>query len=316
MTEKADEARLRVGVIGMGPIGSALTAHLIDAGAFVVPCDIDREKIDLIKKEGIRLENIIQREVSVEEACYSVHELKEYDLDLVAVSVKTPSLKKVVSIISEIASDKTYVICAQNGLDNEQEVAKVLGDDRTLRMAVNFAGGMSSPNTVNVMFFNPPNYVSALTKKGDAMANRIVKMLNSVDLKTEISADFRGHAWEKAILNSALSPVCAITKLTMKDVMDSPDGLALVKAIIDESLLVAEAEGINLKKDFREFSINYLKGAGYHRPSMLVDLDNGLLTEIDYLNGRIAEYGRKHDLPTPVNRTITGLVHMMEQSSK
>ncbi len=72
MTEIAGEARLRVGVIGMGPIGSALTAHLIDAGAFVVPCDIDREKIDLIKKEGIRLENIIQREVSVEKACYSV----------------------------------------------------------------------------------------------------------------------------------------------------------------------------------------------------------------------------------------------------
>ncbi|MFH1891492.1 MAG: ketopantoate reductase family protein [Candidatus Zixiibacteriota bacterium] len=316
MTEKSDDARLRVGVIGMGPTGSGLTAHFIDAGAFVVPCDIDREKIDLIKKEGVRLENTIQKEVSVEEACYSVQELKEYDLDLVVVSVKTPNLKKVVSIISEIVPEDAYVMCAQNGLDNEQEVAEILGDDRTLRMAVNFAGSMSSPNTVNVMFFNSPNYISALTKRGEAIANRIVKMLNSVDLKTEVSADFRDHAWEKAILNSALSPVCAITKLTMKDVMDSPDGLALVKAIIDESLRVAEAEGISLKRDFREFSINYLKGAGYHRPSMLVDLDNGLLTEIDYLNGRIAEYGRKHNLPTPVNQTITCLVHMMEHSAK
>jgi 2-dehydropantoate 2-reductase len=316
MAERAGEDRVRVGVVGMGPIGCGLTAHLIDAGAFVVPCDIDREKIDLIKKEGVRLENTIQREVKVEEACYSVQQLNDYDLDLVAVSVKTPNLQAVVSIISEVVPDDAFVMCVQNGLDNEKEVARVIGDDRTLRMAVNFAGGMSTPNTVNVTFFNPPNYVSALTKKGEAMAERIVTMLNSVDLKTEISADFRDHAWEKAILNSALSPVCAVTKLKMKEVMDSPDGLALVKEIIDESLRVAEAEGINLRRDFREFSINYLKAAGYHRPSMLVDLDNGLLTEIDYLNGRITEYGRKHNLPTPVNRTITSLVHMMERSAK
>ncbi len=65
-----------------------------------------------------------------------------------------------------------------------------------------------------------------------------------------------------------------------------------------------------------DYELFGLKAGGYHRPSMLVDLDNGLLTEIDRMNGRIAEYGRKHGMAVPVNQTITALVHMMEKPSK
>jgi 2-dehydropantoate 2-reductase len=100
----------------------------------------------------------------------------------------------------------------------------------------------------------------------------------------------------------------------MKDVMESPEGLAVVKAIIDEAIAVAEAEGILFGKDFRQSCITYLKGGGDHRPSMAVDLENGLPTEIDHLNGRIIEYGLKHNLPTQVNQTVTALVQMAQRS--
>jgi 2-dehydropantoate 2-reductase len=316
MARSTGNNQLRVGVIGMGPVGSILAAHLLDAGAFVVPCDVDREKIDMIKKGGIRLEHAIQKEAGAVEGCYSAGDLEKYDLDLVAISVKAPSLEKVLSGLSEKASEKTFVMCVQNGLDNEREVAKVFGEDRTLRMVVNFAGGVSAPNAVHVTFFNPPNYIAALTPRGKDTASKIAELLSSVNLQTEVVDNIRDYIWEKAILNSALSPVCAITRLTMKDVMDSTHGLELVKAIIDESVSVAEAEGIAFGKDFRQFCIKYLKGGGYHRPSMLVDLESGLRTEIDRLNGKIAEYGRKHNLPTPYSHAITALIHLLEQSSE
>jgi len=315
MEQGNKNAQLRVGVVGLGPVGSVLAAHLIDAGAFVVPCDVDREKIDAFKKSGIRLEHTIQREVKVAEACCSIQELDKYDLDLVAVSVKTPSLEAVASLLSEAIPKRAFVMCAQNGLDTEQSLARVFGKDRTLRMVVNYAGGMSTPNTVNVIFFHPPNYIAALAPQGEAMADTVAGLLNSADLRTEVSDNIQRHVWEKVILNSALSPVCAITRLTMKDVMDSPRGLDMVTAIIDESIHVAAAAGIGFGEDFRESCLTYLKGGGYHRPSMLVDLENSLPTEIDYLNGKIMEYGHKHGLPTPVNQSITALVHLLEKPS-
>jgi 2-dehydropantoate 2-reductase len=135
-------------------------------------------------------------------------------------------------------------------------------------------------------------------------------------METVIPEDIQDYIWEKAILNAALSALCAISRKTMKDVMDFPSTLQLVEAIIDESIRVAEAEGIELGRKFRRFCIGYLKNAGHHRPSMLIDLENGSRTEIDQLNGKIVEYGRKHCIPTPLNQCVTALVHLLEHTAE
>jgi len=306
--------QLRVGVVGMGPVGATLAAHFIDAGAFLIACDVDAKKIDSIKKKGIILKNAIEKQAKVENACYSVQEMEMYDLDLVIISVKATALRKVVRALGEIKTEKMFVMCAQNGIDNELEAANVFGEEKTLRMVINFAGNLSSSNTVHVSFFNPPNYVASLMPQGKVIAEKITELLNSVQLETEIPEDIQDYVWEKAILNAALSAVCAITRRTMKDVMSFPQTLELVEAIIDESARVAEVEGIELGKKFRRFCIRYLKNAGHHRPSMLVDLENGMRTEIDQLNGKIVEYGRKHYLPTPLNQSVTALIHLLEYS--
>jgi 2-dehydropantoate 2-reductase len=44
-------------------------------------------------------------------------------------------------------------------------------------------------------------------------------------------------------------------------------------------------------------------------PSLAVDLINNKETEIDYMNGKIVEYGRKHYIRTPLNLTFTNLVN-------
>jgi 2-dehydropantoate 2-reductase len=305
---------LRVGVIGMGPVGATLAVHLQEAGALVVLCEMSSKIADAIKKSGIHLTHTIEKTAVFTQTCHTVQELGMYDLDLVLVAVKTPHLKKVTQQLQEISSEKMYVMCAQNGIDNEVDVGRVFGDDRTLRMVVNYAGNMSSPNTVHVSFFNPPNYVAALAPGGEAIATRFANLLNAAGLETKIPDDIQDYVWAKAILNAALSAVCAITRRTMKEVMDYPETLELVEAIIDESVRVAEMEKIELGRKFRRFCIRYLKNAGHHRPSMLVDLENGRQTEIDHLNGKIVHYGHKHCLPTPLNQMVTALVHTLERA--
>ncbi|UCD63811.1 MAG: hypothetical protein JSW34_13910, partial [Candidatus Zixiibacteriota bacterium] len=150
MAGSDNKSTMRVGVVGLGPVGTILAAHLIEAGAFVVLCDVDRKRIDAMKSGGIRLEQTTELEVAVADVCYSVAEMKGLDLDLIAVAVKTPTLEKIVPLLAEVVTDKTFVMCVQNGLDNELEIAKVLGEEKTLRMSINYAGGMPAPNVVKV----------------------------------------------------------------------------------------------------------------------------------------------------------------------
>lgn len=316
MTSNGDSNnnQLRIGVVGMGPVGSILVAHLVEAGAFVVPCEVNPDVTDAIKKSGIHLENIFNKKVPIAQACYTVQELAMYDLDVVIIAVKAPSLAKVIKAIEEIRTEKLVVVCAQNGIDNEMDVARVFGDDKTLRMVVNFAGNKRNHHTTHASFFNPPNYIASLSPNGDTVAKDLADLLNAAGLQTEIPEDIQDLVWEKAILNAALSAVCAISRKTMKDVMSFPMTLGLVESIIDESVKVASAEGIELGKKFRRFSIQYLKNAGHHRPSMLTDLESGHKTEIDQLNGKIVMYGQKHCVPTPLNQAMTALVHLLEYS--
>ncbi len=304
---------LRIGIIGTGPVGATLTLFLKEAGALVVPCDSLPARIDAIRRNGIRLTHVFEKHVKIQHACYTVQEMGMHDLDMILIAVKTPDLSKVLGQIKEIDNEKMHVVCAQNGIDNEVEIGRSFSDHRTHRLVINFAGNMADDSTVHVSFFNPPNYVASLGDGGNGMVKKFADMLNGVGLTTEIPLDIQDHVWEKAILNAALSAVCAITRRTMKEVMDFPCSCDLVEALIDECVLVAEKERIELGNKFRRFSLRYLKNAGHHRPSMLVDLENGDPTEIDYLNGRIVDYGRKHCVPTPLNQAVTAMVHLLER---
>jgi 2-dehydropantoate 2-reductase len=296
----------------MGPVGAILAAELADAGAYVIPCDIIPERIKEIKQYGIKLTNVIKKNVKVPNACTSIKKLEKQDLDLAVIASKTSSLDIVIEQLSEIVTNKIYIMCAQNGIDNELVVAEKFGKDKTLRMIVNYAGGMSAHNAVHVAFFNPPNYIAPLSPKGEPIAQKVVDLLNSVGMETKIPERIQDYIWEKAILNSALSGVCAITQRTMKNVMDFPETEEIVAALIKESVSVAKKVGIKLDDNFIDFGIKYLKNAGHHRPSMAMDLENRNPTEIDRLNGRIVYYGKKHNMPTPFNQFVTALIRLLE----
>jgi len=303
---------MKIGVIGLGPVGCTLAAHLQQAGARVIACDINPVVTAAISATGITLTHSIDLKVNRVPVCQTVAELEIFDPDLAIVAVKAPVMNAVFRELRKIDKGRLNVMCAQNGIDNEQAAAEIFGADRVLRMVINYAGNMVSGSTVFVSFFNPPNYIAALTETGQSLAHRLVDMLNAVNLNTEFTESIQKYVWEKAILNAALSAVCAITRRTMKDVMDFPHTLNLVEALIAESIEVARAFGIDLPENFQSFGMDYLRKAGHHRPSMLVDMEAGRKTEVGWLNGKIADYGDRAGIPTPVNKTLTVMIHLME----
>ena len=51
-----------------------------------------------------------------------------------------------------------------------------------------------------------------------------------------------------------------------------------------------------------------------HKASMLQDVEARRQTEVDYLNGGIARFGRELGVPTPLNEAITALIKGVEAS--
>ena len=121
-----------------------------------------------------------------------------------------------------------------------------------------------------------------------------------------------GHIWQKFVLNAALNPVSAITRLRPGEIADSPAARDLVNAILDEVLAVVAAEGIDLPDPgARESILGHAVGR-MNKPSMLQHVEQGRRTEIDALNGALLGYAVRHGIACPVNETIVQLVKAIE----
>jgi 2-dehydropantoate 2-reductase len=305
-----DPEKYKIGIIGLGPVGLVLAAHFKEAGCEVHICDVEKKKINLIRTDGIELSGKIENSTFFNHVYSTLSELLDQEIDILISAVKAYHVDSVLDQIKEQVNGNLFLLSAQNGIDIREKYISHFNESQILRMVVNFAGNLHSPNVVNVTFFNPPNYVASVDDSSKDIADWLADTLTSANLETLCKDSFviADKIWEKTILNAALSPLCAISRLTMKEAMAHPDTLEIIEQIIMEAIEVAKAEEIKLGDNFVKLCIRYLKNAGDHFPSLAVDLISGKETEIDYMNGKIVDYGRKHYIRTPLNLTFTNLV--------
>ncbi|MEW5937099.1 MAG: 2-dehydropantoate 2-reductase [Candidatus Thermoplasmatota archaeon] len=304
----------RFGVVGAGPIGSIMGAHLARVGHHVVLVDILKEHLDEIKRRGLRITGVREftARFSPDSLCYSIEELKGKEVDILFIAVKASLLGKLVPMIEEAVGLDTTLISLQNGMDTEEFIAETFGRERVLRIVVNYAGNLVANGTVRMSFFHAPNYIGTISPAGAEKAKTLAEMITAAGLETAFTPEIKRYEWEKTILNAALSPVCALTRKTMKQMMSHPLTRALVEQILRESIAVANASGMKFDEEFLAFCMDYLDKAGHHKTSMHVDVERGTSTEIDFLNGKLVEYGRMHSVPTPYNSTIVSLIKGVE----
>ncbi len=306
-----ENKKYNIGIIGLGPVGQTLAVHFNLAGCEVAVTDLDRDKLNLIRKEGMELVSKMEKKSFFKYVYYSVEEMLEHDLDILISAVKDYHVDKIVKIIEGKLKKDVFLLSAQNGIDIGKKYQDHFPESSILRMVINFAGNLQAPNVTAINFFNPPNYIGSMDDSQEELAKWFAQTLTSVQLITEQVNSFtiNDKIWEKTILNSALSPLCAISRLTMKEAMTNADTLEIIEQILYEAVQVANTEAIKLPDNFVKMAIRYLNNAGDHMPSLAVDLINKRETEINYMNGKIVDYGRKHYIKTPINLVLTNLVN-------
>ena len=77
---------------------------------------------------------------------------------------------------------------------------------------------------------------------------------------------------------------------------------------------MAKAKGYDLGADYLKQALAYLEKVGVHKDSMCQDLANRTRTEIDFLGGKVVEYGRETGVPTPYYSVMTNLVKALEDN--
>jgi len=304
-----------IGIVGLGPVGSILAAHLAQSGEKVIVEDAVPNILQKVKKDGLNVSGITKIAVKIGNVANSIKELAQFSPDVIFIVTKACYLKPITSEIKQRYTSEMKIVSFQNGLDNERFIADNIGISTVYRVVINYAGNLLSPGKAVMNWFQPPNYVGVLQNgiyTTDETTRLIANIMTTAGLKTEEAKDIKKHVWEKTILNSALCSICAVTGQTMKEAMDFPNSRSLAVKMIEEGLNVAKADGYDFGAEALETFTSYLEKGGVHKPSMLIDVENKRPTEVDFMSGAIVKYGEKYKIPTPVNSIFTDLIKTIE----
>ncbi|UCH31634.1 MAG: ketopantoate reductase family protein [Candidatus Bathyarchaeota archaeon] len=304
-----------IGIIGLGPMGSILAAHLAKHGEDVVVEDIVEELLIIIKEKGLDISGIRKLTTKIDRTCKSISELSNFNPDIIFIATKACILKVILPEIKKIYSPEMKLVSFQNGLGNEQFINEMLGIDTSYRVVINYAGNNIGLGKAQMNWFQPPNFVGSFSKGKytvDGTTKYIAATMTASGLMTEETPDIKRHVWKKTILNSALCSICAITGETMKEAMELKHSRTLAMDILGEGLAVAKADGYDFGLGALKQFTSYLEKGGNHKPSMLIDVENKRPTEVDFMSGAISFYGEKYGIATPVNSTFTKLLKTIE----
>lgn len=315
MSEKnPDFVAKKFAVIGAGPVGCIVSAFLAKGGYDVTLCDVVPALVDPAITTGIDIEGAENLHQTIPRICHGVEELAGYDPDVIFITVKAIALPLISSVIEEFHREGRYVVSWQNGIDTELEIAKALGKKPVMRGVVNWGCGLKGPCRVEMGFHHPPHFIQELAPESAHAAVEIARVLTECGLPTQHTDKIISMVWRKSVLNACMNPVCAVTGMTMSQAMKDPIIFGLVDSLVKECIKVARSNDIFLGYDFYPHAIEYMSTAGNHKPSMLMDIEAGRRTEIDFMNGKFAEYGKQAGMETPYNNTMQSLVKGLESS--
>jgi 2-dehydropantoate 2-reductase len=314
MTQTADFKPRRFAVVGAGPVGCIVAAFLARGGHDVTLCDVIPELLEPALAPGIRLEGAEDFQQKVTRTCQTIDDLPQFEPEVIFITVKANALALIASAIEGFWREGMFVVSWQNGIDTELELAKTLSRGPVLRAVVNYGCGLVAPGHVRIPFHHPPHYIQELDPRSKDAAQGIAGALSACGLSTEHSTQIVSMVWRKTVMNASMNPVCALTGLTMSRAMSDPIVHQIVDALVKECIQVARANEIALGWDYYVHAMDYMRNAGDHKPSMLMDVEASRRTEIDFINGKFVEYGQRVGMETPFNQTMSALVKGLESS--
>jgi 2-dehydropantoate 2-reductase len=311
---------MRVLVAGAGALGSVFGGFLRRAGLEVTLLG-RAPHLQAVARHGLSIDGIWgAHQVDGFSVATDVAALNR-PFDAILLPVKSYDTEAMAAAVAPLLADDGVAISLQNGLGNVETLEAAVGPERSLGARVIFGAVVPAPGAVRVTVFADPTAIGALVPgrhpARDAAAARWAKIIDAAGVPAVVTDRLAAMLWAKVFYNAALNPLGALLNLHYGALPEHTESRALMDEIIGEAFAVARAEGVALPwadaGAYRDEFYGRLVPATYdHRSSMLQDLERGRRTEIDAINGAVWRRGAARGISTPVNQTLTRLVHAAE----
>lgn len=302
---------MKIAVIGCGAMGSIYAARLATAGNDVLAIDRHEPSIERIGRDGLRVTGPgYDRVVPLRTSTTAPDE----PMDLIVLAVKAADVTVGARQALPMLGPATPVLTIQNGLGSAETVAGIVGAERVaVGIASGFGASRVAPGHVHHNAMRAMRF-GAYSSLPHATVETIARAWTDAGFDAAAVTDIAAMQWEKLICNAAYSAPCALTGMTVGQVMDDPEMAPVSQAAATEAWTVARASGIAVAVTD---PVAHVRAFGAQmpdaKPSALLDHEARRVSEIDVINGAVPRQGARVGVAAPVNATLTALIKAIER---
>lgn len=222
-------------------------------------------------------------------------------VDLVLVAVKATHLAAAVPDIARFVGPDTVILSVLNGITSEQTLEAAYPGHALWSVAI----GMDATRTGRTLVYKNAGKIQfgekdgALTPRVQAVAD----FLTACGIENEPCTDILEKQWFKLTINDGLNQAAAVYGLPYGGLAQPGEAQDKMLAAMRETIAVANAEGVPLRKDSAEHwcakALPASKPDGM--PSMLQDVLAHRPTEVEEFAGVVRRLAAKHGIPVPAN---------------
>jgi 2-dehydropantoate 2-reductase len=329
-----------IAFMGAGALGGYIGGHIARSGEDVTLIDPWPEHIDYIKQNGIHLSGT-QGDYTVRVRALHLHEVQslfKHPVDIAFICTKSYDTEWATMMIKQYLTPGGFVVTLQNGI-NEERIANIVGWGKVVGCIASTIGldAYKAGHVVRTM--QPGGAAYTVFRVGEVhgritpRAEDLARMLGFID-SAKVTSNLWGERWTKLTHNAMGNGISASTGMNSKAMFESAAARRVSIRLGGESIRIGKALGYELEKlrglppekwvaaadgdpaalELAEKTLidNLKRITEEGRPSTGQDMLKGRRTEIEFINGFIAEKGEEVGIPAPTNAALTRLVRRVE----
>ena len=322
---------MKYAIYGAGSLGTVLGAYLTKNGVNIELVNRNKAHTEALKKNGATIKGTVEMNVPVKAITPDEMEGK---YDVIFLLTKQLFNKDVVNFLKPFLSEIGVIVTLQNGIP-EPGIADIVGNNHTMGCTVEWGATLAEPG-VSILTSEPDSlsfHMGKMEGITDEQYNLVKSLLEKM-CPVHTEDNLLGARWSKLLINATFSGLGTVVGGTFGSVSEDKEVRKIAIKCMKECIDVGRASGVTfapvqgkditklfyytnpIKKAFGLFLMPIaMKKHRLLEPSMLQDLKKGKPCEIDAINGVVCEWGKKLNIPTPVNDRIVEVVKK-EQSKQ
>jgi 2-dehydropantoate 2-reductase len=297
---------MRIAVYGAGGVGGYFGGRLAQAGA-EVHFIARGAHLRAMRERGLRVRSV--------KGDFEVRSPATDDpadigpCDFVLFCVKTFDTDAAAARLGPLLGNGTAVVSLQNGVENEEKLARAVGEDHVLGGAAFIFAEIAEPGVI-VHTGGPASITfGELDGRTSERARRLLASCEQAGFGAELSASIKTVLWAKLAFICAQAGLTATVRLPIGEIRTAPAAWAAFTRVVAEVCAVAEADGNPVPQAAQERAVALAQAI---EPGSLSSLHDDLVAgrhmELEALHGFVVRRAAQHGLAVPTSEAVYAIL--------